>query len=289
MDKTGRCPNCQMTKNELRIKKRKERKTKKKKIKREKWKGLSFSTKVKKICFRILTSVLLLAIISGIATTTLVYFNIVDVPVISKMLDFLGIKKNITDTNNEKKDSVDTTDKLDIDDVSSSQFTVEHPDADEYFSKNSTIISELEIDHSTTILSEDEAYSFLNKRGFTQFPITTNYSMDGEYLEEIEISQNSSIKHPIYQTVFLNDNDEIWTIILVDDDIFAYPVSYRMQSRDSVEVIISETETVVSYDSATNKFYETIPNESQLTVKKIKDINADNLNQLNFEEIGALK
>lgn len=68
----------------------------------------------------------------------------------------------------------------------------------------------------------------------------------------------------------------------------AYPVSYNMQSSSNVQVMISEKDTVMSYDSRTGKFYETIPKESELIVKKVGRIDAETIENLMDGEIDKL-
>ena len=68
----------------------------------------------------------------------------------------------------------------------------------------------------------------------------------------------------------------------------ANPVTYNLQSKLDAQVIISENESVVSYDSTTNMFYETIPDKSALIVKRLKQIDAESLGKLNNEGIDKL-
>ncbi len=128
----------------------------------------------------------------------------------------------------------------------------------------------------------------LNERGFVNYPILTEYSMDGEYNKTENISQSSSTKHPMYQTTYISNSGEIWTIILINDAIMANPVSYNMQSGQNVQVVLSEKDSVTSYDSAKNKFYETVPNESELIVKRIEKINVETLEKINVGAIDEL-
>ena len=48
-------------------------------------------------------------------------------------------------------------------------------------------------------------------------------------------------------------------------------------------MIVSESNTLVSYDSVKNKFYETIPNSTEINVKTVDSITADVLNSLTIE------
>lgn len=72
---------------------------------------------------------------------------------------------------------------------------------------------------------------------------------------------------------------------MINGSVVANPVSFNIQSELSVQVIISEKDTVTSYDSTTNKFFETIPDESVLLVITVDRIDAETLNSLTIGEI----
>lgn len=68
----------------------------------------------------------------------------------------------------------------------------------------------------------------------------------------------------------------------------ANPVTYNTESGRDVQLLISETETVTSYDSAKNKFYVIIPGESEAIVKTVGRIDAETLDKLTVEVIDEL-
>ena len=71
--------------------------------------------------------------------------------------------------------------------------------------------------------------------------------------------------------------------------VIANPVGYNMESNaHGAQLILSESEVITSYDSVTNSFYESIPNESELIVKTVNHIDAETLNSLTVEDIEAL-
>ncbi len=161
-------------------------------------------------------------------------------------------------------------------------------DADAYFEANSQVISVKPAKDSDAVFTESEITENLLERGFGDYPITSDYSMDGEYFEATEISGMSSDKHPTYRTFFISEAEDYWTIFVVDGFVVAIPVSYNLQSELDVQVVLSESATVMSYDSVTNKFFETIPNESELIVKTVDRINAETLEKLDMEAIDNL-
>lgn len=285
-DKTGRCPNCDksLSKKEIRAKKRADKKAAKKAAKKEAWQKLPLGKKFKKICLRIVIVILLLAVLTGAGVATLVYFDIVDIPAITAVFDFFGIKGESEDSDSEAEDDTSYGEGGD----GGGQYSVERPDADEYFQNNSTVLSEVGANESDKVISESEAYNTLIERGFVSYPIFTEYSMNGEYSEAEEISQSSTDKHPMYQTIYQSESGDFWTIYLINGAVMAYPVSYNADSELNTVTAISESDSVMSYDSTSNKFYETIPDESEMIIKKVGRIDAETLEQLNTGAIDEL-
>ncbi len=161
-------------------------------------------------------------------------------------------------------------------------------DPDEYFEQNATLVEKWSAAESETAKDEASACRDLEDRGFSQDPLKAEYSISGEYAGTQEASPDSSEKHPIYQKSYVNSSGELWTLIMVDGSVIAYPVSYNVQSGADVRLVISESEEIVSYDSRENAFYRTVPDPSALTVKVVDRIDAAALDRLTVEEIGAL-
>lgn len=288
-DITGKCLVCdkELTKKELKKQKKEEKKETKRAFKKEKWKKLSFKQKVKKICLRFVIGVLVLLLLFGVGTATMVYFDIVDVPVVGGMFDFLGIAQYKSDKNDSLLQKNDDKVKENASD-SDEQYKVEHPDAEEYYRNNSNVLKEIDVSGSPDVFSEESIYQYLKDRGFSSYPITASYSMKGEYFDAIEVSNNSSEKHPVYETSYVTENGYLWIISVINDSLTAYPLSYNAESNRKVKVILSEKDYITSYDSEVNKFFLTIPYETELIVKKIKKIDADTLEQLEFGDIDGL-
>jgi hypothetical protein len=167
-------------------------------------------------------------------------------------------------------------------------YGIEEIDADEYFSNNSKVITEIKVGNSKSVQTEKEVCTDLEERGFSQMEIYTNYGMDGTFFDEAAVEREASEKHPSYQTYYITQNEELWTVFSINGVVMANPVSYNLQSELPAQLIISESETVTSYDSNTNKFYETIPNESELIIKTVEIIDAETLEKLTIEEIDKL-
>lgn len=159
--------------------------------------------------------------------------------------------------------------------------------AEEYYEQNGKILSVVKANESDTIQTEQEITDFLNQRGFTQFPITEDYNMDGEFSGSI-VENGTQNTYPSYKTSYITANGDIWTINVINGRITALPETYNYISELGIPVIISEKKTVMSYDSFTNTFFETVPNNDVLIIKIISVIDAQALEKLTIEEIDAL-
>lgn len=256
--KTGLCPNCDTEKMSEGKKKN----------------DLSLGKRIKRFFIKLFLILVLIMILVIGGICTLVHFDIVDAPVIEEFLEQIGLKKMNRDVPKQKEEVLYPDD-----------YKVESIDAEEYFQKNSQILSEIDVNESKNVPTEEEVIVALEERGFVDCTVTTEYSMDGTYSEASEISNSSSVKHPIYQTYYISKNKEVWVVAVIDGVIMANPVSYNMQSSES-QITVSESETVTSYDRATNKFYKTVPNSDVMIVKVVEKIDADTLDELTVEVLG---
>lgn len=242
-----------------------QKKAAKKAKKKEKWAKLSMWQKVKKVFIKLLMMGILVVFFGCVAIGGLSYCGIIHVPFADAIIRSIGL-------NTDSGGSVD-------------EYRVDAPDAQSYYEDNSNIIAEINVYDSNEVLTEEETYTELVGRGFDSYQITTEYTMEGKYSEATGISDSSSTMHPIYQTYYVSSNGELWTIFVINDAIMANPVSFNIQSGLSVQVIISEKDTVTSYNSTVNKFFETIPDASALIVITVDKIDAEKLERLTIGEI----
>lgn len=154
-----------------------------------------------------------------------------------------------------------------------------------YLEATSKILNEIPAQESKSTLSEKEAADTLINRGFSQYSISTNYSMSGEYYASIEIDKNAAEEHPMYETFYQAENGELWKVYSVNGIMMAFPITYNITSGAESEVMLSETDSVMSYDSQSNTFYENIPNDSTMIVVVVDKIDAQTLEQMTIEEI----
>lgn len=130
-------------------------------------------------------------------------------------------------------------------------------------------------------LTEKEAKDLLTARNFTD-TATYDYSESGEYIGDTDIS-GSDAKHPMYNLSYISSNDELWTIMIVNDSLVAYPVSYNMESDRNVETIIAESDTITTYYSDTNTFVTSQPTDDVLHVVVVDNIDANTIDQLTVD------
>ena len=170
--------------------------------------------------------------------------------------------------------------------VNGESITIETIDAEAYFKENGNIIAVIDANSSEDVMMEKEVFKELTERGFGELTITTDYLMSGELIDEpLEVDGTSSEKHPSYMGQYINTSGEYWSILVYNGTVLAYPLSYNLQEGIEVAIVVSESNTIISYDCATNKFYETIPNDKTLKVIRIEKIDASALDELTVKEL----
>lgn len=163
-------------------------------------------------------------------------------------------------------------------DIPNVQYEALTPDADIFFKENTTIISTTPVDTSNNVRTEAAVFEDFKERGFVTHSITTEYKMDGIYYKEVPISSESTDKHPIYKTYYESNNNVVWIIFEINGEIFANPFSYNLESEKGIPHMLTEKDTITSYDSTTNQFYVNIPNSNVMTLEKVDVINIETLN-----------
>lgn len=284
-ERTGKCPNCE-----------KEIKDRKKDTAGSRKKETGTAKKKNKKA-RIVVAVVLAAVIIGVGTVCfLVYSDKLDIPCIDNIFVSIGLKdedptapptedQNKNDGNSDQGNRNDTDgEEIDLGD----NYEVPAFDAEKYFKENTDLKSSFDALSSQDISTEKDAYHNFAERGFTGNPITYEYTMDGTYCGSDEISSYSSTQHPMYQTYYTTASGDVWMILEVNGAFFASPISYNFTDETKVPVTISETDTITSYDSTTNKFYVNVPKESQTVIKTVARIDAETLEKLTGEEIDKL-
>ena len=170
------------------------------------------------------------------------------------------------------------------------RYTIEEEDmqaaVEEFYKDNSEEIVKVEdINETETVYSEKEVLSFMAERGFTDYPLTYDYNMDGTYTDEAEASADSEEKHPMYQTYFVGEDGSVWSIFIIGRSVIANPASYNLESDLDAQILVSETDTLTSYTEMGNKLYTTVPKDSAVILKVVDQITSQKLNELTYEEV----
>lgn len=163
--------------------------------------------------------------------------------------------------------------------------TTDKTTSEEYYSDIADLIDVIPVEDSDALLTETEVQSFLEERGFTTYPITYEASIKGEDVGETEVSDGSTDKHPMYQTSYFSENGELWTIYVINGDIFAYPASFNLESDLGAELLVSESKTITTYYMDANQFCITIPYASAEIVLTVDTIDAAALDGLSIAAI----
>lgn len=199
---------------------------------------------------------------------------------------FIGIKFFFLDKSQQEieKTSMNDTDVIDDDE----ELSLEPIDAEEYLNEIGEVQDKIDVSSSEAVMTGGEAIAFLTERGFGECLVYTNYSIDGIYQEEQEITLNSLEQHPVYVTYYLSEDELIWKLSVINGVLLAEPIFYNYREGADVPVILSETNTMMSYDNVTNQFFVVVPDASEIVLKSVSEINAALLDSLTIEEIDAL-
>ena len=159
---------------------------------------------------------------------------------------------------------------------------------DNYYWDNSTVLDVIDAKGSPDVPTEADVVDILKERGFEGYPITYEYTLDGEYADDAEISGSTSVKRPMYTTYYISQAEEVWVIFVINGEIIANPAAFNLDSTLQSQLLLSENEWLTSYDEKTSRFYVTIPEESAVIVRMVERIDAKTLDGLTIKEDGTL-
>ena len=206
------------------------------------------------------------------------------------IIAFTGVIIYSQVSRNKKAQAVSDSPSSETESTTEWQENVNDVDAEKYYSENSQkVLSVTPAGKSDKVFSEARVSEELSSRGFGKnSPITYDYNIDGSTKKNTKINSKSDLTHPQYSVVYMTKNGDYWNINVCNGSISAYPVTYNLEHGNGTELIITESKSITSYDSATNCFYETIPKQNVLVVKQIPEITAQALEQLTAQEIDKL-
>lgn len=161
-------------------------------------------------------------------------------------------------------------------------------EADAYYRKNSQLVEVIDVVDSSDMMTEEDVKTFLEGRGFVDCTITYDYSVAGDFTTDTEISETSHIEHPMYQLMYLSAAREAWAVYVINGEIFANPLSFNLESDLDAQLLVTESTVFTSYDNTANKFYITIPYDSEILSVFADEINAETLDGLTVEKLCEL-
>ena len=160
---------------------------------------------------------------------------------------------------------------------------IEQPiDAEALLKEKGEIISKTEASKSNTVLESSDAINDFNNRGFHTDSILSTYNINGE-LDEKVVTKDDGNTHPVYLYNYTSPDGNAWQLLSVNGKLMAYPLTYNLQeNKTETAVIVSESNSVFTYDCATNTFFEIIPNGTAIRVIQAEQINKSTLDNLSI-------
>ena len=158
-------------------------------------------------------------------------------------------------------------------------------DVEKYFNANTKVLSVVSFDKAVDVKTGKETDALLTGRGFDQYFTLSDYDDGGNPVDETLEVGDSTKKYPVYNTLYMTDNDEMWNIYVLNNEIMAYPITYNVEYDAEVYVIFTESDSMVSYDFYSKCYYETIPKDKTAILIKVDKITADEISSWNAERI----
>lgn len=293
-DKNGKCTKCEKTsfqekatatnKNNIKTSGKKKKKTQTK------------ADKALTLSIRITAAVLSAVVVAVITIGTLVYFNVINIGFVNDMFVTTGMKDvvvlqpetpagaNQAETPTQVPTTTPTPSKPLPD--TSTPYQVTPIDVDAYYQTYTNISQTINVADSQTVRSESDVSDLFYNKGFDNISITTEYEIDGTYIDAYEISSYSSTQHPIYQAIYISSAGVLWSFTEINGTLIANPISYNAEK--DVPVVFSETGTMTGYDSETNKFYVFTPKSNFAILKTMSSIDFATIDTLTNEGIDNL-
>lgn len=295
-EETGKCPNCDKTevvknkediqnttnnlpgeqkqhsKKKMKAEKKELKRQTKKDKKKQKRAQLTTKQKVKRFFIKLIAVALALVISIGGCVCVLVYFDKMDIPIIKNVFNKVGI------TEQEKNN----------DNLAHNLEELEEIDIGEEIRKESQVLETIDVATSAQVASESDIKKQFEDKGFIDSVIYTAYSMDGTYNGDEIIDENSSECHPLYYATYISNDGYCWTVYSCNGEWSASPISYMYSGLTTSEIIISEKDYIMSYDSYSNCFYKIIPSSNECVIKSVSVINSETLDELAEKEFSAL-
>ena len=189
------------------------------------------------------------------------------------------------DERRERDDAVEDDGAEEVDDQALEAYAEEMKvDAEAFFEEKGQILSGIDAARSDTVQTEATAVEDLVSRGFLAAAVVCEYDMDGTYTQGKAASAGGGDVKPVYQLTYTAPNGDLWMVFSINGAVMANPVTYNLTSGRT-GVFLSEKASVMSYDSVSGKFFETIPDPKELVVIVVDRIDAWTLDGMTAAEL----
>jgi hypothetical protein len=196
---------------------------------------------------------------------------------------------NLVDADGDKEPDVDkepekNTDKNVDNETETESQNNQDVKYEDYNGTEVIVVSSENVEESKNNKSTADVQAELKDRGFESLLISATYNINGDF--DFEYSQNNDIEalHPTYDMVYNNpDNGDQWFIYCYGGQFFAFPITYNQNSGKDVYIVVSEKNSIMSYDCETNTYNEIIPKETDLIIRKVDRIDKKTLDSMTLE------
>ena len=172
--------------------------------------------------------------------------------------------------------------------ISIEEETYVEESVEQYLERTAKIVSKVSVNESANVMTGAEVTGFLGDRGFGNLSVTSDFSMDGEYVDEVEVTSDTAEKYPEYTSFFESESGITWMLDVSNGCITAVPLTYLIGNEVELRIILAESDKIMSYDPESNQFYEVIPDKWEYFVVTVPKIDAETLNNMTSEELDKL-
>ena len=146
------------------------------------------------------------------------------------------------------------------------------------------VVSSEKVEESKNNKTTEDVKNELKDRGFESLQITSKYNIKGDFVSESNQNADTDELHPTYDMVYINStNGDQWFIYCYGGQFFAFPITYNQNSSRDEYLIISEKDSIMSYDCMSNTYNEIIPQKTDLIIRKVDRIDKNTLDSLTSE------
>jgi len=193
---------------------------------------------------------------------------------------------NVADFEGDKKDEPgenDGSDGLGNSEKENETTDDQNVKYEDYNGTEVIVVSSEKVEESKNNKTTEDVKNELKDRGFESLQITSKYNIKGDFVSEFNQNKDTEELHPTYDMVYNSDKGDQWFIYCYGGQFFAFPISYNQNSGRDEYLIISEKDSIMSYDCMSNTYNEIIPQKTDLIIRKVDRIDKNTLDSLTSE------